>query len=62
MAFVEVMDSLKDNMYELQITATDLSGNIATISHPLDVDLTPPAVSFGLVPAPAKTNVHVHLQ
>ena len=48
---------LAEGRYELQVTATDLSSNIAMISHSFDVDLTPPAVSFGLVPAPVSNQL-----
>ena len=48
---------LTERQYELQITATDLSGNIATKSHSFDVDLTPPAVSFGQGPAPVSNQL-----
>ena len=34
-----------------------MSSNTATISHSFDVDLTPPAVSFGQVPAPVSNQL-----
>ena len=43
---------LEEGGYELQITATDLSGNIAMISHTFVADLTPPTASIEQRPAP----------
>ena len=38
--------NLSEGRYELMITATDDAGNVATLVHTFDVDLTPPTVTI----------------
>ena len=38
--------NLSEGRYELMITATDDAGNVATLVHTFEVDLTPPTVTF----------------
>ena len=42
--------NLSEGRYELMITATDDAGNVATLVHTFEVDLTPPTVTIVRVP------------
>ena len=44
--------NLSEGRYELMITATDDTGNVATLAHTFEVDLTPPTVNIVRKPKP----------
>ena len=44
-------EGLREGVYRLEVTATDLAGNVATVSHSFVVDLTPPIAFINQRPA-----------
>ena len=54
--------NLSEGRYELMITATDDAGNVATLVHTFEVDLTPPTVTITDGPPPLTNKVTTILQ
>ena len=54
--------NLSEGRYELMITATDDAGNVATLVHTSEVDLTPPTVTITDGPPPLTNKVTTILQ
>ena len=49
--------NLSEGTYNLRISATDEAGNVATVTHTFEVDLTPPTVTIGIYPMPLSNQI-----
>ncbi|XP_065903949.1 uncharacterized protein [Dysidea avara] len=49
--------NLSEGRYELMITATDDAGNMATLVHTFNIDLTPPTVTIVQKPNPLSSDI-----